>query len=123
MEETISEAFVKVVDLCLALGYENIAARPDALVLKIDDNWTIAMHGHKEPMDVPEGKGCMGIKGLPGCAVAIWWNGWIAGMVNAGDGAIAFGEMANEDTFIAAVEAATAKAKEAKKNVDLKEAP
>ena len=109
--ESIPEAFHKVVELGLARGYERICDLPGALVLKVDDNWTVAMNGHEEPIDVPEGDGCMGIHGLPPYTIAIWWWGWIAGMVNAKGGEIAFGEMANEDSFIKAVKAATERAR------------
>lgn len=109
--ESIPEAFSKVVDLGLARGHTKICDLPGALVMKLDDNWTVAMHGHDEPTDVPEQEGCMGIKGLAPCTVAIYWNGWIAGLVDAGGGQMAWGAAANEDTFIEALDAAIERAK------------
>lgn len=119
MIEAIPEVFSKVVDLGLARGNEKICELPGALIMKIDDNWTVAMHGKRQPIDVPQFEGCMGVDALPGGAVAIWWCGWLAGIVDAGGGSMAWGAKANEDSFIEAIDKAIREAK----NVDHEDAP
>ena len=42
---------------------------------------------------------------LPKFAVYVEYNGWPAGIIDPGSGIIAAGEAANEDSFIAAIEA------------------
>lgn len=114
LPESIPESFAKVVNLGLELGFEEICNLEGAMIMDVDENWAVALNGHEEPVDVPQKGGCMGVSALPPFTIAIFWNGWIAGMVNVHDGAIAFGELANEDTFIEAVEAAIKRAKEEK---------
>jgi hypothetical protein len=83
-------------------------------VHQVDDNWTVAMNGRQVPIELkPEG--AMRIT-LEPFECGIWWNGWLAGIVNPKDGAIAaHPEGANEDRLIADLEEAIRYAKEGPK--------
>jgi len=56
-------------------------------------------------MDVPE---------LLPYHAAVWWHGWLAGLIDPSGGIIAYGREANEDTFIQALDDAVERAKENK---------
>lgn len=81
---------------------------------KVDDKWYVAVNGKGEVGKVtPEGS--MEIDLQP-YYVAVWYNGWLAGLFHpAAGGMIAAGEGANEDTLIAALNAATKKTLAARK--------
>jgi hypothetical protein len=63
--------------------------------------WWLAINGDKEPRhsEPPE---CMGVD-VPGYSVALWCNGWLAGVVDAGGGALLG---AGEADVVQALEAA-----------------
>ena len=69
---------------------------------QIDKRWWCAINGHKEKMECSHGGK------VPGFSALIEFNGWPAGIVDPFGGIIAAGDAANEDTFITAVECATA---------------
>ena len=96
-----SEAFMEAGDWAYKQGARNIKALPGAWVGKVDENWMIAVNGHAEEVKC-EPEGTMGAD-IPPYSMAVWWNGWLAGIFNAAGGAMAAGELANEDTFIAAL--------------------
>lgn len=77
-----------------------IANLPDGLYRrKIGDLWRIVFNGTGEarkPDDGPE---------LPPFSVYVEYNGWPAGIIDPAGGILAAGDAANEDTFIAAIEA------------------
>lgn len=107
-EQAVSVAFMAATDLALALGAERIDRLPGAWVHSVDGNWTIAINGHGkavqcEPLD------CVAID-IPPFHMAVWWNGFIAGLLTPFTGTLAAGDLANEDTFIAALKAAHAEA-------------
>jgi hypothetical protein len=90
----VGEAFALIVELCMALGHENISTLPGLLRVDIDANWSVAVNGHKAIVDL-----------VPGYHVAISYNGFPAGLLNPSDGMIVAGEAANEDALIAALRA------------------
>lgn len=96
----LSEAYCVVVELGLLLGVKDIKDLPGAWVQVIDPHWTIAMNGTNNPVDVDLGEGSMGITNLKPVEMAIWFNGWLAGILTPVDGVICAGEAGNEDNFI-----------------------
>lgn len=97
-------------DLALALKVSKLNQMPGPWVHKVDDNWTIAVNGLKEPRRT-EPEGCMFVTLQP-YEAAFWWNGWLAGLCGPGGGTIAAHPSgANEDRLIADMKAATARAK------------
>lgn len=97
----VMEAFAKIAKLGCALGVSDIYKLPGCWELQIDDQWWIAMNGHKTPT-----KDSHGFE-VPPFHAAVEYNGWPAGIISPAGGIIAAGSCANENTFIAALEAAT----------------
>ena len=96
MKVPIPECFSKVADLGLALGVEKIFLLPGCWEHQVDEHWCIKVNGHMEPID-----------GIPPHHMMVLFNGWPAGIIHPTDGGvIAAGTLANEDTFIAALDAA-----------------
>ena len=103
MSITVPMAFSVVTRLAERLGVSNIKGLPGCWEYNVDEAWTIALNGHGEPM-MAEPVGSMGAEVSP-FELAIWFNGWLAGVVGTSGGTLVAGVGANEDTFIAAVEA------------------
>ena len=95
MNIPIPECFSKVVDLMLALGVEGINTLPGCWEHQVDEHWLVKVNGHKEPID-----------DIQPYEIMVWFNGWPAGIIHPNRGVIAAGALANEDTFIAALDAA-----------------
>ena len=89
-----------------SIGVSKINELPGAWIAEVDDQWTLAMNGHRNPVAV-EPDGCMAVDDLAPFTLAVWFNGWLAGFVTPTGGTIAAGELANEDSFIAALARAT----------------
>jgi len=74
---------------------------------RIDDNWYVAVRGvldGDEPLSVEvEPQGCMKAE-LRLAEMAVWYNGWLAGLVGGDGGPFAAGEGANEAVFCKALE-------------------
>lgn len=97
----LPEAFSVIVDLAMHDDIESINELEGCWHRRIDDRWYIAVNGHDEPIKV-EPHEMMGAT-VPPFEAAIFYNGWLAGLVGPSGGAIAHGEAANEDSFIQAV--------------------
>ena len=96
MNISIPECFSKVAELALALGVEKINILPGCWEHQVDQHWLIKVNGHEEP-----------INGIKPYEMMVWYNDWPAGIVHpVHGGVIAAGTLANEDTFIAALDAA-----------------
>ena len=99
--EPLPEAFAKAVDLFTyelkLLGHEDLQAYPGIFSVQVDDLWEIATHAQAGPIDR-----------LPPYTIRIRFNGWPAGVLDAGGGVITAVAAANENTFIAALDAALA---------------
>jgi len=82
---------------------------------RIDDQWFVAMNGHPEHRMAKGPDGGMSDVTVPPYQAAIWFNGWLAGLIGPFDGILAAGEAANEDAFIDALKKSVALLEEAAK--------
>lgn len=98
-----SQIYCLAVDLGLLLGIENLKDRPDAWVCEVDKRWTFAINGSDGDKSV-EINGSMGIDRLEKYQMAVWFNGWLAGILNPVGGIICAGTAGNEDVLIKALE-------------------
>jgi hypothetical protein len=107
----ICDAFDKMAQLAIALGVTNLKDREGAWVHQVDDQWTIAINGKDHDVEVrPDGS--MGATLQPFHAV-VFYNGWLASLLNPYGGEFVAGSAANENTFIEAIDRAIAKTKAA----------
>ena len=97
----MTEIFAKTCELGIALGWKAINQNPGCTEHQVDEQWWFAINPHAEPVKCSKGTS------VPQVCVYFEFNGWPAGFINAGGGALAAGAIANEDTLIAALEAAT----------------
>jgi hypothetical protein len=74
-----------------------LSHRPGLWERKIDDQWTIAVNAHKEPVEslTTDGMNCK----VPPFHCAVWFNGRLAGMYSAYDAWMADGAAANLKAF------------------------
>lgn len=98
----VCEIFDLAVELSLAMGFQNINELDGPCVIEIDKRWKFAINGKDKPVEVsiPDS---MGIESLEPFHMAIFFNGWLAGLLTPAGGTMCAGEAANEDSFIAAV--------------------
>lgn len=99
----IPVVFDLAVQLGLLLGVEKINTLPGAYICKVDNRWTFAVNGTEKPVAVDLGKDSMGIDELRCFHMAVWFNGWLAGIINPAGGTICAGEAGNEDALIKAL--------------------
>ena len=101
----MTEVFVKVVELGIALGWKSIKDRPGCTEHQVDDEWWFAIN--------PHGEECKCSKGatVPAGHVYLQFNGWPFGLVNCEEGMCGFGAVANEGVLIEALERATERVK------------
>ena len=92
-----------IIDLTRRLSVTNLNQLNNAWQLKLDDNWHIAINGLPVDTDVsPRGSVAATI---PPYHIAIWFNGWLAGMLHPIMGGVfANGTEANEQAFVEVVE-------------------
>jgi hypothetical protein len=83
------------------LGVAPLNQLPAPWVEKIDEQWTIAINGQETKQRI-EPTGAMAAD-VPPYYAAVWYNGWLAGLLTPFDGILAAGEAANEDTLIEAM--------------------
>jgi hypothetical protein len=95
----MSDPLLAVAELASALGETPIGRVWEC---RIDDSWCVAVRGVSkdgEPPSLPvEPTGCMRVDLRP-CEMAVWYNGWLAGLVSPGGGEFA----ANPRAFCRAV--------------------
>ena len=103
MVEKINEAFYELMQLGSRLGVKNINTLPGCWEHQVDKQWFIAVNAHDVPVKCSKGTSV----GPFHCYVE--YNGFPAGLINPGGGVIAAGSCANEDSFIAALKAASDK--------------
>ena len=104
-EKPICEMFLEMSRLAEADGVCPIDDLPGCWERKVDANWWVAVNCTKVERR-SEPPGCMEVTLKPYHA-AVWWNGWIAGLVTPYNGCIAANpDGANEDALIAALQAA-----------------
>lgn len=98
--ERISLAADAVARLAMKRG---VNANGRTLALAVDEHWTVFVNGSDAPVTH---HGCE----VPRFHMYVEFNGFPAGLFSPYGGIIAGGSAANEDTFIAAIEAAIASA-------------
>lgn len=96
---TAPEALVAIAELHQALGRPPLNGAIGEYQFA---EWHVRLNGAGEEQD-----------GIPPFTASIEFNGWPAGLIDPAGGVIAAGELANEDTFIAAARAEIARVKEA----------
>lgn len=91
-------AFAEVIELCAFMGAWPANKHDSCWEEKIDDEWWIALNGHKEK------RLCSRDIVLPPFACYVEYNGLPAGFFDPFGGSIVACEGANEQTFIAALQ-------------------
>lgn len=98
----LSTAFSLVADLAGLLGVSRINKLATHWECRIDEHWQIAVNGTDKPM-LAQPEGSMGVTIEP-YHMAVFFNGWLAGLLTPRDGTFVCGAAGNEDAFIAALE-------------------
>ena len=107
-----NELFEAVYQLAQAHNISNLSAQSAPWVQVINGAWTIAVNGLSVSVDVQPTPSHMKITLRP-YMIAVWCNGWLAGMFNPSvGGEFAAGDSASPKAFMAAIRAAIAKARE-----------
>lgn len=96
---SIPLAIGRIVELAEAIGVKAINNLPGCWEVQVDDRWRIAVNAHTDGRKTESGVD------VPGGHFYVEFNGWPAGLLTFRGGTIAAGEAANEDTFIAALDA------------------
>ena len=100
----MNEAYIKACEFInIIIGKSLIEMSGKRWAGNIDKNWQIAIHANKDQEVEFKPEGTMGGKAGFGIML-VWFNGWLAGMLDPGGGVIAAGELANEDRFIKAID-------------------
>lgn len=92
--------FIRICDLGIALGWDNISTLPGCQEYQIDSEWWFAINPHGEVTRSSQGAR------IPPNSIYFKFNGWPAGIVSSHGGMMAAGGLANEDRLLAAIEAA-----------------
>jgi len=95
----MSEAFLAVADAFLR---RDVAPIKDKIVTETFGKWIVCVNGTRETVKA-EPEGTMGCNEVPPVHAALFYNGWLAGLISPAGGWIAAGEGANEATFIEAI--------------------
>jgi hypothetical protein len=103
MADQVSELFKLIADLAIARNLHPLHKHPDCCEIVVDENWTIAVNGHREPRKYKD------VTVEPFCAY-VEWCGWPAGIIGIAGGMIAAGELANEAALCEALKKATEEA-------------
>ncbi len=100
----MNEAYIKACEFIRFIAGKSLIELTDKKwVGNIDKNWIIAIHANKDKEIEFKPEGTMGGKAKFGIML-VWFNGWLAGMLDPYSGIIAAGKFANENTFIEAIE-------------------
>lgn len=99
----LSEVFCLTADLGLLLGVSKLNERTDAWICEVDKHWTLALNGTDKDVEVNI-KDSMGVDKLHPFHMAVFFNGWLAGLMTATGGVICAGEAGNEDNLIKALQ-------------------
>ena len=90
--------FLTMGALCHARGLTPLNRHPGAVQVVVDEHWTFWINGSQGPVASPKGEGTLGR-----FEAYVEFNGWPAGILDPAGGVLAAGEVANEDTFRAAI--------------------
>jgi hypothetical protein len=102
-EQSLSEVFVRVCDLGIALGWNSIKDLPGCTEHQIDGAWWFAINPHNEVVKCSHGPE------VRPYTIYFEFNGWPAGAIRATGGWVAAGTLANENTLLEAIEKAIEK--------------
>lgn len=108
----MSLAVAKLAELVLAAGGAPLNKHEGCWEHQLDEHWWIAWNGHRED------RSCSRAASVPPFHCFVEYNGWPAGLIQPYGGIIAAGAAANENTFIAAIEAALSKLKQGSSTVE-----
>lgn len=101
----MNDPLIAVAELAAALGETPIKG---VWGCRIDDSWYVAARGvlqdGESAVIAIEPPHCMKVELRP-FEMAVWFNGWLAGLVNPDNGTFAAGELANPKAFCKAVKA------------------
>jgi hypothetical protein len=100
-EQGFTEAMTAVADYAIAHQKFPMNCFEECWEEQIDEHWWIAGNGHNYPVECSKGVEVQSFH------VYVEFNGWPAGVINPFDGVLAAGELANEETFIAALKEKT----------------
>lgn len=104
----VPEVFDAIANLVIDRNQHPLKQYPNPLHVPVDDQWQVWVNGQmteREIVDAPESSMAHRLK-VPRCTAAVFFNGWLAGFVDPAGGTVAAGEVANEDTLLAALKAA-----------------
>src|SRR3990167_1705130 len=96
-EMMMPAVYVEFGELAHRLGVRNIKELPGCWEYQIDEQWWMAVNGHKEPVRCSKGAE------VPAWHLYFEYNGWPAGFVGPSGGTVAAGEGANEATLLRAL--------------------
>jgi hypothetical protein len=100
-----TEAFAVIAALAEALDVRAINQLPGCWEHQVDDRWWIAVNGHAEQTSCSHGAA------VPAYGAYVEFNEWPAAVFTPVGGEFVAGTAANEEAFIAAVKAATERAR------------
>lgn len=115
-QDRICAAFNAVINLAIALGVREICKMPGCWEQKVDEHWTIAVNGHHELKIAEKSLSCK--TEVPPFHCYVEFNGFPAGLISPYNGVICAGSIANEDSFISALEKAEQNVKRKVRNYD-----
>ena len=95
----LSEAFLEIARLAERLGIKPLNELAGCWEYQIDRQWFMAVNGHNEPIECS-----MGVS-VPPFHAYVQFNGWPAGIIDASGSCFAAGDLANLESFNAALEA------------------
>lgn len=98
MSEFISEAVYRVAELAELLGATPLNKHAGCWEHQIDEEWWVAINAHGDSHRCSTGTQ------VPPCMMYVQFNGWPAGFVSPRGGEFAAGSLANENSFIEAVQ-------------------
>ena len=96
----VPESFAAVCDLAISLGVTGINKLPACWEHQIDEHWWVAVNGHDKPVR------CSTEANVPPFSIYVVFNGWPAGIIDAGGGCLCAGAVGNEENLLAAIQAA-----------------
>lgn len=94
---TVSVAFDKLAQVAIALGVHPINKHEGLWRHDLPGNWSVDVNGHG-----------VAVEGVPPWRAALWFNGAPVGLINPRESIFVWGG-ANEDAFIAALDAELAR--------------
>jgi hypothetical protein len=97
--------FILIADLAEKQGAAPLNKHAGLWECRLDSHWEIALNGHRETLEWAQTSERMGCD-IPPFHCVVMFNGWLAGLFDAYGGTFAAGELANEQTFIEALEKA-----------------